>query len=110
MMTMMMTMMTMMKRADIKSMEWKRHDRYSEGQATAVSSPAIQCQQLTASLVLLAEILGHPAADLSEGTAHDSAEIALFRSRLAGRALGKVGDEKGRRKGVCYEKSWDRRT
>jgi hypothetical protein len=49
----------------------------SQRQPGPVASPSIQGQKLPATLVLLAQVLGHATADLSEGAAHHSAEVAL---------------------------------
>lgn len=52
-----------------------------QGQPRTVASPPIETQQLPASLVLLAEILGHAAPHLRESAAHHLAEVALSSSR-----------------------------
>lgn len=50
----------------------------SERQSSPVTGPAVQCKQFTAALVLFAEVLGHAATNLGDGTPHYSAEISLW--------------------------------
>ncbi len=48
-----------------------------ESKPCAITGPSVQSQQLTAALMLLAEVFGNTAADLSEGTPHNLAKVAL---------------------------------
>lgn len=57
--------------------EEKGRNASSQRQTCPVASPPVQCQQLPATLVLLAEVFRNSAAHLSEGATHNPAEVAL---------------------------------
>lgn len=49
----------------------------SQGEAAAVSAPAVESQNFAPALLLLAKVLRHTAADLSQGGAHHFPECSL---------------------------------
>ncbi len=54
-------------------------DNYSKSKPGSISSPPVQRQQLSPSLVLLAQVLGDTPADLRKRASHNAAEVALQR-------------------------------
>jgi hypothetical protein len=55
--------------------------RALQRQPRAVARPAVEGKEFSPALVLLAEVLWHAAAHLRQRTAHDLAEIALFKKK-----------------------------